>query len=190
MFEQLPDNASEAEMMTAEAATIQITNQNNGIGGACVHHCAINNEALVCPVKALVRRLLHIRRHTRNKNTLLNAYWDEVGQGAVTDANIRFAMKYSAAALRYDKRGIPIDRIDTHSCRSGGACAMKLAGYDDSAIRKQGRWAPNSNAFMEYIQQQLSTFTKGMAERMRAVDVFTNMEGGVTREDLRPSTIY
>ena len=43
---------------------------------------------------------------------------------------------------------------------------------------------------MEYIQQQLSTFTKGMAERMRAVDVFTNMEGGVTREDLRPSTIY
>ena len=67
---------------------------------------------------------------------------------------------------------------------------MKLAGYDDSAIRKQGYWEPNSNAFMEYIQQQLSAFSKGMAERMRAVDVFTNMEGGVTREDLRPSTIY
>ena len=110
--------------------------------------------------------MIHIRSNSTNSKTLLNAYWDVIGRGNVTNNTISFAMKYSAAALNYPARGIPIDRIDTHSNRSGGACALKLAGYDDSAIRKMGPWAPNSSAFMEYIQQQLSSFSVGMSAKM------------------------
>ena len=113
-----------------------------------------------------------------------------MGRGTVTDDNMRFAVKYAAAALKYHERGIPIDRMDTHSLRSGGACALKLSGYDSDAIRKMGRWAPGSSAFLEYIQQQLSEITVGISTRMSNIGTFTNMEGGVAREDLRPTTIF
>ena len=55
---------------------------------------------------------------------------------------------------------------------------------------KMGRWAPRSTAFMEYIQQQLSTFSVDMATNMSKIDVFTNMEGTENAVDLRASTIY
>ena len=61
---------------------------------------------------------------------------------------------------------------------------MKLKGYDSIAIRTMGIWAPNSNTFIEYIQYQLSTFTTRMVAQMKKVKVLTNMERGVTREDL------
>ena len=62
---------------------------------------------------------------------------------------------------------------------------MKLAGYKDSTIIKQGRWSPESTTFLEYIQNQLSTFTEGMARKMSKIKTFTNMEGTSRKEDLR-----
>ncbi len=83
-----------------------------------------------------------------------------------------------------------IERMDTHSLQSGGACALKLAGYNKVHIRKMGRWAPKSNAFLEYIQSQLSTFSAGMATNMSKVETFTNMEGTTNNEDIRSLTVY
>ena len=99
-------------------------------------------------------------------------------------------MKYAAGAMNYPARGIPLARIDTHSLRSGGACALSLAGYKAHQIMKMGRWAPKSTAFMEYIQQQLSTFSAGMSSKMSRIAVFTNMEGAVNADDLRTATIH
>ena len=52
----------------------------------------------------------------------------------------------------YPSRNIPLDSIDTNSNWSGGACAMKLEGYDDESNRKMGIWLPSSNSLLEYIQ--------------------------------------
>ena len=82
-------------------------------------------------MKALARRVAHVLVHTSDGTTLLCAYWDSVVRGDVTDRDIRFHMKFAAAKLGYPSRNIPLDRIDTHSNRAGGACAMKLAGFDD-----------------------------------------------------------
>ena len=186
----LPRNASEEDVMSADAATMRISNQKNGHAGACVHHEAIKGAADGCPVRALGRRVLHIQKNTTNRNAFLCSYWDVVGRGDVTDSNIRYAVKFAATALKYPERGIPIDRIDTHSLRSGGACALSVAGYKEMDIMKMGRWAPKSTSFMEYIQQQLSTFSKGMSTAMSQVARFTNMEGSVENEDLRATTIF
>ena len=48
-------------------------------------------------------------------------------------------MKFSAAKLGYPSVNILIDRIYTHLNWSGGACAMKLAVFDDESIGKMGR---------------------------------------------------
>ncbi|KAL7525436.1 hypothetical protein ACHAXR_001004, partial [Thalassiosira sp. AJA248-18] len=186
----LPRNASDEAIMLADAATLTISNQKNGHAGACVHHEALQGDSMACPIRALGRRVIHIRRHSPSGKALLCAYWDSVGHGNVTDNNIRFAVKFAAGVLNYEARGIPIDRIDTHSLRSGGACALALAGYKDREIQKMGRWAPKSTSFMEYIQQQLSTFSAGMATQMSQVARFTNMEGTTVREDLRGPTIH
>ena len=176
-FTPLPLHASESELLTAVAATLRITDQKNAFKGACVHHGALEGESHACPVKALARRVAHIRKHTKRGDTMLCAFWDEIGRGDVTDKDMSLHMKFAAASLGYPARNIPLARIDTHSNRAGGACAMKLAGYDDESIRKMGRWLPSSNAFLEYIQQQLSGFSQGMSNKMRRIAKFTNMEG-------------
>jgi len=43
---------------------------------------------------------------------------------------------------------MPINWMDNHSPQSGGGCVLKLAGYDDTGIKKMGRWAPNSTSFL------------------------------------------
>lgn len=189
-LQPLAKDATEEEILNADAATLRISNQKNGHAGACIHHTAIADNKTACPIKALARRCIHIMQNTKNRNAFICTYFDKAGMGSVTDSQIRFTVKFAARSLHYDKRGIPVDRIDTHSLRSGGACALKLAGYDAVQIKKMGRWKPKSNAFLEYIQQQLSTFSKGMAAGMSRIDTFTNMEGSTEREDLRHQTIF
>ena len=190
MLVALPRNATKADIMTADAATLRISNQKNGHAGACVHHQALVGRGERCPVRALGRRVCHIKRHTRTGEAFLCSYWDEVGRADVTDSNISYAVKYAAKMKSYPSRGIPLERVDTHSLRSGGACALKRAGFDDASIQKMGRWAPKSTAWMTYIQQQLSTFSAGMSNAMSAVPLFTNMEGDTRREDLRQATVF
>ena len=57
----LPRTASDESILNADAATMQISNQNNGSTDACVHHTAIPNAGLLCPIKALAQRVIHIR---------------------------------------------------------------------------------------------------------------------------------
>ena len=44
--------------------------------------------------------------------------------------------------------GTRLDSIDTHSNQAGGACEMKLSGFDDEIIKKMGICLPLSNAFL------------------------------------------
>ena len=186
----LPPDASDEEITSADYATLRISNQKNGHKGACVHHSAIGGCALECPVRALGRRYVHMRTHDKSGKALICAYWDDVGYGNVSESQISFAVKLAAMAFKHPDRGIPIDRVDTHSLRAGGACALKLSGHDEIEIRKMGRWAPKSLALLEYIQQQLSTFSSGMATKMSSIATFTNMEGTAAREDLRKHTVF
>jgi len=55
---------------------------------------------------------------------------------------------------------------------------------------KMGRWAPNLLSFMEYIQQQLFTFSAGMSDTMSKITHFTNMEGATNSDNLQAGTIH
>ena len=86
-----------------------------------------------------MKAVTHIWVHTSDGTTLLCEYWNSVGRGDVTDRGMSFHMKFSAETLGYPIRNILLDRIDTPLNRSAGACAMKLAGFDDEIIREMGR---------------------------------------------------
>ena len=87
--------------------------------------------------------------------TRLSAHWMNGKRCDVNDEDIHFFLKWAGRVLDYKgTRNIPVDCIDTHSLRSGGANALSLSGYSDRQITKMGRW--KSATFMEYIREELA----------------------------------
>ena len=74
----LRQDASVDKIMTADAATLRISNQKNGYAGTSVHHWAVTNDPGKCPVQALGHRIVHIRQNSTSSNALLCAFWDEI----------------------------------------------------------------------------------------------------------------
>ena len=135
----LPRSAPDHLLMTADGATLKLDNQKNGWKGVCVYHEA-NGDPINCPVRALGRRIRSIRAGNGDGKTFLSAYYVGTRRYDVTADNMSQALKGAARALHYPTtKGIPIDRINTHSLRSGGANALALSGYTDTQIQKMGR---------------------------------------------------
>ena len=173
---QLARNAPRELIMSAQSATLKLDNQKNGWRGVCIHQEA-NGEQVACPVRALGRRFLAIRDNSADPKLTLSSYYSNGSRHDVTDKHIRAALKLAAYALGYPARGFPIDRIDTHSLRSGGANALSLAGYSDTQIQKMGRW--KGATFKEYIREELHVFSEGMSRNMKHTFRFVNISGGV-----------
>jgi hypothetical protein len=104
------------------------------------------------------------------------AYWMDGQAYNVTDDNISKALKRAAATLQYPLyQGIPIEQIDTHSLRIGGACALALNGFSEMHIQKMGRW--RGDTFKEYIHEEPHCFSDGMAKAMKQCFQFVNVTG-------------
>ena len=133
----LPRDAPDELVSTADGATLKLDNQKNGWKGVCIYH-ETNGGLLNCPVCALSRCYLHLRKHQADSKTFLSAYFEEGGkQVDVTNEDVSKAIKCTGSALEYPtKKGIPIARLDTHSLRSGCANALSIVGYSDTQIQK------------------------------------------------------
>ena len=109
---------------------------------------------------------MHVRKHTTDQSTLLSAYWQDGKRFNVTDQDIREGLKWAAVDLDYPAtRGMPIERIETHSLCIGGACALALSGFFDTQIQKMGRW--RGATFKEYTREELSIYSEGMSKAMK-----------------------
>ena len=180
VLRQLPRDAAEDLLMTADSATLKLDNQKNGWKGVCIHH-QTNGDCYLCPIRALGRRICHIRANGGTDASLLSEFWELGVCNHVTHSHISRALKMAAAALDYpSSKGIPIERIDTHSLRCGGANALSLSGYSDRQIQKMGRW--RSATFLEYIKEGLYEFSAGMSKSMKKNFHFVSVEGGVFRD--------
>jgi hypothetical protein len=175
---QLPRQAASDLIMSADSATLKLDNQKNGWHGVCIHHESNGQEAFD-PVRALGRRVLHIRANAPGDDSIfLSAVFQNGARCDISDKDIRAALKMAAAALHYPvTRGIPIERIDTHLLRIGGANALSLTGYSNRHIQKLGRW--RGETFKEYVREQLSNFSEGMSSSMQKTFGFVNVEEGV-----------
>ena len=174
---QIPRGARDFDIMNAVCATLKLDNQKNGWKGVCINH-EHNGDNIFCAIRALGRRYVHIRQHTADQSTLLSAYWQDGKRFNVTDQDIRDGLKWAAMKLDYPAtRGIPVERIDTHSLRIGGACALALSGFSDTQIQKMGRW--RGATFKEYIREELSIYSEGMSKAMKKKFGFVNIAAGV-----------
>jgi hypothetical protein len=175
-LKQIPRNAPDWMILSADAATLKLDNQKNGWKGVCISQHS-NGEGEFDPVKALARRYVHIRANTSDQSTYLSVVFEDGVRTDVLAKDVSAGLKMAAAALDYPaSRGIPIDRIDTHSLRICGANALSLAGYSNRQIQKMGRW--RGETFMEYIRESLSDFSEGMSAAMRKNFGFVSLGGG------------
>ena len=152
-FCQLPRNALDKEILSADGETLKLDNQKNGWKGVFVYQ-EHNGDEKFSPVRVLGRRFVSIRNKVKNKKTYLSAYWMEGKRKYLNTDNMSSALKFAITVLNYPYlKVIPIDRVDTHSLRSGGANALSLAGYSDRNIQKMGRW--RGETFKEYMREEL-----------------------------------
>mmetsp|Transcript_24953 Transcript_24953/g.44940 ORF Transcript_24953/g.44940 Transcript_24953/m.44940 type:complete len:447 (-) Transcript_24953:968-2308(-) len=135
---QVPRRANDAEIMTANCATLKLNNQKNGWKGVCINH-EHNGDDTFCAVCALGRLYCHTLCKGGGMETLLSTYWEGKTRQDVTDKDIRDSLKWAAAYLKYlPKRGIPIDLVDTHSFKLAGHVRLPYRGIPTHRSR---RWA-------------------------------------------------
>ena len=171
----LPRDAHSDLIESADGTTMKLDNQKNGWKGVCVYQQA-NGDPVDCPVRALGRRYVHLRSHGVTKRTIISAYYYGGKRFDITAEHINAALKMAARALEYPiLKGIPIERINTHSLRSGGANALALSGYSDTQIQKMGRW--RGATFKEYVRNELACFSTGMSSDMKKKFGFVNVSG-------------
>ncbi len=171
----LPRDAHADLIESADGTTMKLDNQKNGWKGVCVYQQA-NGDPIDCPVRALGWRYVHLRSHGATDRTILSAYYYGGKQFDVTAEHISAALKMAARALEYPiLKDIPIDRINTHSLRSGGANALALSGYSDTQIQKMGCW--RGAVFKEYVRNELACFSSGMSSDMKKKFGFVNLAG-------------
>ena len=80
----------------------------------------------------------------------LSAYWIDSVRFDVTDQDMRESIKAAGRALEYPTEyGIDIERLDTHSLRSGGANQLAMAEYSEMEIQKMvdGKGTPSRSIY-------------------------------------------
>ncbi len=174
----LPCNATGNLIANANGASLKFNNHKNVWKGVCVYHEANGNDTY-CPIWALGRCYLHLRHHGATAKTFLTAYFNKERQHFdIANKDVSAALKLAATTLNYPTaKGIPINCIDTHSLRRGGANAQLLARYSGTQIQKMGRWGVAM--FKEYIWEELACFSEGMSCSMKQKLQFVNVSGNL-----------
>ena len=122
-----------------------------------------------------------MRSNNAGPQAYLSSYYINGARKDVTAEDISKHLKLAAGLLNYPTRkGIPVERVDTHSLRGGGANALALSGYSETAIQKMGRW--KGATFKEYIREELANYADGMSTAMKTKFNFINVAGNAFRD--------
>lgn len=157
----LDRNAPLETLLSGDGVTICLENQKNGIKDQSLFHDA-SGRARMCPKDAMAYLLNEVRGLP--DDTPLGSFISGGKVMRVRSADVRGMVRLAAVEDGLDKRGYDLQRIGSHSLRSGGAVRLKIAGADDALIMKLGRWS--SKTWMKYIQPHISAVTRGLAARM------------------------
>jgi hypothetical protein len=153
-------------LLTADLVIITFEFQKNHQRNYTVHMFR-TTDAFLCPVKATSRTVKRVRNipGSSDESKICSFFTED---GKITDVNSAQVLPRLRAIVRIigeDVLGFNDMEIGLHSLRSVGAMAMFLSGVSTIIIKRIGRWL--SDAFLEYIREQVESFTFGvLAQRM------------------------
>jgi hypothetical protein len=147
---------------TATAVALEFTNQKNGVRGELVGLRRSGHPTL-CPVVAVVNRLIHLRLHRAPPTTFLYQHYDGVKWAAIDASALTATLRQAAHATGGPYGIVPAD-ISARSLRSSGAMALLCAAVDTDVIRLLGRW--RSDEMMRYLHVQALPILAPLATQM------------------------
>ena len=151
-------------------------------------HMFRTGDNLLCPVLAAaftVKRVLSIPGATKDSKICSFLSPD----GKVTCINSSQALPRLRAVVELigeASLGFGKNDIGLHSIRSGGAMAMFLSGVATIIIMRIGRWS--SEAFLEYIREQVEQFTQGVSKKMLQFENFNTINSGPSSSQVPDSS--
>ena len=163
-------HATDAQILTSTFASLTFDNQKNGVRGEVIG-LSPSGDRLLCPNRAIARRILHLRQHNAPPATPLHAYYLPRGRlGSVKPPDItstlRLAIRFLGPALGF----LPED-VTARCLRAAGANALLCAGVDTDVIRLLGRW--RSDEMLRYLHTQAIPVMRDFARKMLAGGNFT-----------------
>jgi hypothetical protein len=152
--------ATDHELYTATFCMLIFSNQKNPNWGKKVGH-ACSGDNIFCPVRALARRVLHLRRNTAPAHIPIHCYYKQFWrrQLRVPAASITMLLKQAATLLDHDPADVTIKAL-----QASGAMALITARIDSNLIRLLGRW--QSDAMLHYLHVQAVPVLQNFARAM------------------------
>ena len=155
--------ATDAELLSATFGSLTFTTQKNGVRGEVIGQAHSGNPEL-CPVLALARRIIHLRRFGALPRTPLGVYFDGTAWRSVTPQDITDALRVAVVALNPSSLGFLPSDISARCLRAAGAMALLCAHVDTDLIRLLGRW--RSDEMLRYLHLQAEPVMRNFASLM------------------------
>ena len=160
-------NAPTSQLQQARFASLTFTNQKNGVRGEVIG-LACSGDPFLCPVKAIVRRVIYLRSHNATPDTPLSRLFDTTAR--VTAAVITTTIRDSVGFLGPELGFLPSD-VSARCLRAAGATALLLARVDPDVIRLIGRW--RSDEMLRYLHVQAYSLMKDYSRLMLSSGDYT-----------------
>ena len=152
--------ATDHELHTATFCMLQFSDQKNSNRGEKVGH-ATSGDHIFCPVRALARRVIHLRRNAAPPHTPIHCYYEQFRgrQLRIPASSVNLLLRQSATLIGID----PVD-VTIKALRATGAMALITARIDSDLIRLLGRW--QSDAMLRYLHVQAVPVLQNFARAM------------------------
>ena len=163
--------AREPALYAATHILLTFTTQKNGVRGERIGQ-GCSGDPFLCPVKAVVRRLIHLRRCGAGPTTPLHHYQHNPDQAhpnnfyKLTATTITRHLRLAVAALNL--AALPLEAVSARCLRATGATALLLSKIDPDLIRLLGRW--QSDAMLCYLHVQSAAIKHNLAQVMLTSD--------------------
>ena len=160
----------DALLHKADLVIITFEFQKNDKRDVSVHMFATEDKVL-CPVVAwatTVRRVWSYPGSTEDTK-VCQFRCPTTGTVSSIQANhVRDYLRVIVDLIGVDVLSFTSEDVGLHSIRSGGAMAMFLSKTSTIIIMRIGQWS--SEAFLEYIREQVENFLTGVSQNMLAFE--------------------
>jgi len=155
------------ELREARFATLTFTDQKNGVRGEVIG-LGRSGDPFVCPVLAIIRRVIHLREHSAPMSTpLARVYHSTNAKSKVTPALITKTLRDAVRYLGTDLGFLPED-VSARSLRAAGATALLVGKVDTNVITLLGRW--RSDEMLRYLHLQAEPIMRDFSKIMLNAD--------------------
>lgn len=149
--------ASASQLLSATFAALTFDKQKNGVEGEVIG-LAKSGDPYLCPVKAIARRLIHLRQHNVSQDTPLATIFN------INNTRVNISPSMITTTLRHHVNLIgtvlgflPTD-VSVRCLRAAGANALLSANIDPCIIQLIGRW--RSDEMLRYLHVQSKALMK------------------------------